>query len=61
MYRALHFDGGNGWCLGDVVDVEPVEGEEGVYRLDGQEFSSRNDDGLLEDADEGMTLLVPLG
>jgi hypothetical protein len=54
----VYFDGCNGACLGDVVELEL--NEEGVGVLDGLEFSSRNDDGLLIDHEEGMTLLVPL-
>ena len=61
MYTELSFDGCNGWRL--VGQVEPEEKEDGVFVLkdeDGEEreFSSRNDDGLLEN-EEGDTLLVP--
>lgn len=68
-YRKIFYDGGNGMRLGEVVELELDEN--GVGRLveededaeDGEdtavEFSSRNDDGLLEN-EEGDTYLVPL-
>lgn len=57
-YRKVYYDGGNGACLGEIVEVEL--NDKGVATLDGLEFSSRNDDGLLEDHEEGFVLLVPL-
>jgi len=68
-YRKIYYDGGNGMCLGEVVEVELDE--DGVARLESEdedsedgetcaeEFSSRNNDGLLEN-ETGDTYLVPL-
>lgn len=67
-YRQLYYDGCNGWCLGDVLEAEP--NKKGVVDLfdpeeddeDDREcfrYSSRNNDGLLEN-EGGEELLVPL-
>jgi hypothetical protein len=64
-YRMVYQDGGNGFRLGEVYDLEVVdrrvlltteEDEEGE-----QVFVDRNGDGLLTEEEEGMSLLVPIG
>jgi hypothetical protein len=60
-YRVVYFDGGNGACLGDLVEGEVVDGTlhfvvEGECRT----YESRNNDGLFS-SEENDVLLVPVG
>lgn len=57
-YRKIYFDGCNGWCLGELVEAEPVKGR--IRLEDEGAFGSRNRDGLFE-SESGETLLVPVG
>lgn len=55
-FQIVHFDGGNGACLGKRVEGEVVGGE---LHIGEEVFQSRNEDGLFSDEEEG-TLFVPV-
>lgn len=68
-YRLISFDGSRGWRLGRLYDLDPEpNGTLMISEQDGPEpddiyeqtFFSRNNDGLFESEEEGMSMLVPI-
>lgn len=58
-YKMIYFDGSSGWRSGGTVEPERRGKTLVVQDEDGeQEFFSRNNDGVYEDKEEGMTLLI---